>query len=42
MIAREVELEKMRMAETTVKTSNTQKDRFVIYRLCWYDIGICR
>ena len=40
MIAREVELEKMRMAETTVKTSNTQKDRFVIYRLCWYDIVV--
>ena len=39
-IAREVELEKMRMAETTVKTSNTQKDRFVIYRLCWYDIVV--
>ena len=40
MIAREVELEKMRMAETTVKTSNTQKDRFVIYRLCWCDIVV--
>lgn len=40
MIAREVELEKMRMAETTVKASNTQKDRFVIYRLCWYDIVV--